>query len=43
MKSKKLIKNASRVEIERPISNKPLPTFNPRRLDKINYIYLIMK
>ena len=37
MKSKKLIKNASRVEVERPISNKPLPTFNPRRLDKINY------
>jgi hypothetical protein len=30
MKSKKLINNASTVEIEGPISDKPLPTFNQR-------------
>ena len=37
MKSKKLLKNSATVEIQRPTSNKPLPSFQSKRLDNINY------
>ena len=35
--SKKFLKNASRAEVVRPAPSKPLPSFDSRRLDDVNY------
>jgi hypothetical protein len=37
VRNKKLIKNSAIVEKQKHISNKPLPSFQSKRLDNVNY------